>query len=80
MIVRFGAALMFATCTGVDVAGFAVATCVDGEALALADGLGDAPGCAFCGVFTGGKNQLHRSNIVDESIKANKTRFWFISY
>ena len=80
MIVRFGAALMFATWTGVDVAGFVLAACVAGEALALATGLGDAPGCASCGGLTGGKNQVHRSNIVDESIKANKTRFWFIAY
>jgi hypothetical protein len=78
VIVRFGAAVRFATCTGVDAAGFAVAVWVAGEALLVAVGVADVPGWSFGGVFTGGKIKLHRIRIVDESIKANRTRFWFI--
>jgi hypothetical protein len=78
VIVRFGAAVRFATGTGVDVAGFALAVCVAGGTPLVADGLGDAPGCAFCGGFGGENKYVHKIRIVDESIKANKTRFWFI--
>jgi len=78
VIVRFGAAVKFVATTGVDVVGFALAVGVAGEALAVADGLGNAPGCAFWIFFTGGKNQLHKRRIVDERIKASRTRFWFI--
>ena len=78
MIVRFGAAVRFATGTGVDAAGFAAGVGLAGVVLAIPVGLGDAPGWGFCGVLTGGKIKLHKIRTVDESNKANRTRFWFI--